>query len=56
MILDDWITEVYQPDRSVKLKSIELNHLMAKTRYKYHWITDRRRNNQIEHDKNLLKR
>ena len=32
-ILDDWITEVYQPNRSIKAKDVALYHLTDIQRY-----------------------
>ena len=55
-ILDDWITLVYQPDRSVKLKNVHLKHLLKEGRYNPHWITQSRRDEQVKRDQEILQR
>ena len=47
---------VYQPNRSVKMKDVVLNHLLKETRYTYHWIEQDKLAEQIDADKATLKR
>ena len=47
---------VYQPERSAKLKEVELNHLVKETRYKAHWISKVRLQKQVERDQAILQR
>ena len=63
LISDDWITMVYQPKRSVKLKDVQLIHLVNQTRYnghksryKGHSMSKEQLRNKVECDKSTLKR
>ena len=47
---------VYQPNRSMKVTDVRVSHLIRKTRYKPHLIDKQSLHNQVEHDKEILKR
>ena len=56
LISDDWITMVYQPKRSVKVKDVQLIHLLNQKRYKGHSMSNEQVRNKAECDKSTLKR
>lgn len=54
--MDDWITNVYKPDRSRKLTKWEVRHKMIHgTRYKVNHLT-RKRLNGMKNDKRIIQR
>lgn len=54
---DAWITNVYKPSNSLKLKEVRLNHLMSVgTRYRHHRFPPGFAAKQIEKDKETLQR
>lgn len=54
---DDWITKVYRPGRSTKVKSIKLVHTLASgTRYKVHTEVEKKLPDQVQRDKVTLYR
>ena len=52
--LDDWITRVYKPNRSIKEKTIRLSHLVQKTRYKAHPVKEVLLRKRLKHDREVL--
>jgi hypothetical protein len=51
---DSWITTVYQPGRSTKLKHIRLTHTMKLgRRYVVHYQVSAKLRGQLDHDKTL---
>lgn len=54
---DDWVTKVYRPGRSTKVKSIKLVHTLdSGTRYKVHTEVEKKLPEQIHRDKVTLYR
>ena len=53
---DEWISMVYQPNRSVKLSNVKLKHLARQTRYNWHIIDESLLENELSHDISTLNR
>ena len=54
---DDWVTKVYQPGRSTKLREIRLTHTMKLgQRYKVTWEVGKKLKDKLETDRKILQR